>query len=157
MKDLKNVAKFAIVFALGMMLVFGMQAYQDAQMDDELFNSRYRLRIRLVPRGDMEFSDMSTTTISAIDSDGLLVDKITLWKPSAIKAREGEANLIATRWEWAEYDLKVEGDDFETFMFKVKPYEFKENDPWQISSVVELIYDDWMSSPDFIIWVGLGY
>jgi hypothetical protein len=63
------------------------------------------------------------------------------------------------RWQWAEHELTVEsfGDEFDTFTFKVSPYAFEENDPWAIRSAIEIIYSDWASSPDFIIWVGLGH
>lgn len=155
--NMKKNTKVAVAFALGIMLVIGVQMYQQSLLDDELYNMRYGLHIRLAKKSSaFEWSDLSTTTVTVLDSDGNIVEKMFLSKPATANAREGKSNLYLTRWVWAEHDIKVEGDDFATFTFKVNPRAFKVNDPWRISQSIKIMYDDWLASPDFIVWIGLG-
>jgi hypothetical protein len=154
----KQYAKIALAFVLGMVLIVSIQSYQQAQLDDELFNSSYQLHIRLVQRSSAwEWEDSVKVTIR--DSEDNLVEVITLRKPPNADAREGESSLYLTRWEWAEYPLTFTGPNFDEFTHNVDPYAFRENDPWVISSSIKIIYSDlnFVIHPDFIVHIGLGY
>lgn len=152
----KQVIQITVAFMLGMMLFVGLDAYQQAQLDDEIWNAPYKLTIRLARRsGAFEFED--SIFIKSTDVNSVMVETFTLYKPANAEARQGQSSLVVNRQDWATYDFLVEGPNFDAFSFKILPNNFQENDPWQISSSIKLLYSDWIVSPDFIIWIGLGY